>query len=296
MGVLKTIFLVIFLLITNISIVYALESYNIEYNIVDSNVVVQTVLNLSQRTAGTLSLSIPPDAATIEVYLDDIKTDAEVRDGLVIINLDAAKQIKLSYVTSAYIDKSNFLLNKIIEYDAEFLEITLVLPEEAILRKPITDATGSIYPRPDRATTDGRSLIFVWERTDVKAGDEISLFVMYKTRKINIPIPMSVVVIVFIIGLVIYFYYTKKVAKKEVKKIKKVRKKETEPKILKHLKEDEQQIVRILKQRKRSCEQGTLRVITDFSKAHLSRLLMELEARKIIYKEKRGKKNIIFLK
>ena len=295
MGVLKTVLpLVMFLLL--ISTVCALESYNIKYNIIDSNVVVQSIINFTQGMTGTISLSIPPDATTIEVYLDDVKTDAEVRDGLVIINLDAIQQIKLSYVTSAYIDKSNFLLSKIIEYDADFLEITLILPEEAILRKPITDATGSIYPRPDKATTDGRSLIFVWERTDVKAGDEISLFVMYKTRRIDIPIPMSVVVIVFIIGLVIYFYYTKKVAKKEVKKIKKVRKKETEPKILKHLKEDEQQIVRILKQRKRSCEQGTLRVITDFSKAHLSRLLMELEARKIIYKEKRGKKNIIFLK
>jgi uncharacterized membrane protein len=66
--------------------------------------------------------------------------------------------------------------------------------------------------------------------------------------------------------------------------------------MLKHLKDDEQQIVRILKKRKGSCEQGTLRVVTGFSKASLSRLISELEARKIIYKEKRGKKNLIFLK
>jgi len=31
-------------------------------------------------------------------------------------------------------------------------------------------------------------------------------------------------------------------------------------------------------------------------KASLSRLLMELEARNVIYKEKKGKKNVVFLK
>ena len=74
------------------------------------------------------------------------------------------------------------------------------------------------------------------------------------------------------------------------------RKPEKELDILKHLKEDEQQIIRILEQKEGSCEQGTLRIITDFSKAHLSRLLMELESRKIIHKEKKGKKNIVYLK
>jgi uncharacterized membrane protein len=63
-----------------------------------------------------------------------------------------------------------------------------------------------------------------------------------------------------------------------------------------HLKEDEEQVVNILKQREGNCEQGTLRVITGFSKAKLSGLLMELEARKIVHKEKRGKKNLVFLK
>ena len=71
---------------------------------------------------------------------------------------------------------------------------------------------------------------------------------------------------------------------------------EKEYDIEKHLKEDEEQVITILKNKQGSCEQGTLRVITGFSKAALSRLLSELEARKIIHKEKRGKKNLVFLK
>jgi hypothetical protein len=67
-------------------------------------------------------------------------------------------------------------------------------------------------------------------------------------------------------------------------------------KILSHLTEDEQQVVNILADREGHIEQGTLVIITGFSKAHLSRLLDELQRRKIIHKEKKGKKNIVWLK
>ena len=78
--------------------------------------------------------------------------------------------------------------------------------------------------------------------------------------------------------------------KKSQKKSKKVADIET------HLKSDEAQIIRILKRKEGNCEQGTLRVITGFSKAKLSGLLKELQARNVIHKEKRGKKNLVFLK
>lgn len=288
MKVFKTVLLlVIFLLIINISLAYTLESYDVQYNIVDSKVVVQTILTASQTAI--INLPVPPDAETIELYLNNIKTNATIEDSSLLLYLNKNDQVKLGYITKEFIDKSNFLLNLPIEYDTKSLKITLVLPEEVVLKKPIKDTTGSIYPRPDQATTDGRSLIFTWERNDVKQGDEIAIFAMYKTRRDYIPV-IAVIVIVF---LIILLYILRKVPKKE-----QVQKPEPEkePEVLEHLKEEEQQIVRILKQKAGMCEQGTLRVITGFSKAHLSRLLMELEARKIIYKEKRGKKNLVFLK
>lgn len=63
-----------------------------------------------------------------------------------------------------------------------------------------------------------------------------------------------------------------------------------------YLKEDEKKVVTILRQREGICSQSTLRVVGDFSKATLSRLLTELEQRNIIKKEKRGKKNLVILK
>jgi hypothetical protein len=69
-----------------------------------------------------------------------------------------------------------------------------------------------------------------------------------------------------------------------------------EDEVEKHLKEDERIIVRLLRQREGKCEQGTLCVVSDFSKATLSRLLAELEARGIVRKERQGKKNMVYLR
>jgi len=63
-----------------------------------------------------------------------------------------------------------------------------------------------------------------------------------------------------------------------------------------YLKEDERVIINVLRMKHNSCSQATLRVVTDFSKARLSRLLTELEARGVVYKQQKGRKNIITLK
>ena len=64
----------------------------------------------------------------------------------------------------------------------------------------------------------------------------------------------------------------------------------------KYLKEDEKTVVNILRQRDGICSQSTLRIVGNFSKATLSRLLVELEQRNVIRKEKRGKKNLVILR
>jgi uncharacterized membrane protein len=63
-----------------------------------------------------------------------------------------------------------------------------------------------------------------------------------------------------------------------------------------YLKEDEKIVINVLRMKHDSCTQATLRVVTDFSKARLSRILSELEERGIIYKEQQGRKNLITLK
>lgn len=63
-----------------------------------------------------------------------------------------------------------------------------------------------------------------------------------------------------------------------------------------YLKEDERIVINVLRMKHNSCTQATIRVVTDFSKARLSRILSELEERGIIYKEQQGRKNLITMK
>jgi len=62
------------------------------------------------------------------------------------------------------------------------------------------------------------------------------------------------------------------------------------------LKEDERIVLNVLKMKNGSCSQATLRVVTDFSKARLSRIISELEQRGIVYKEQQGNTNMVTLK
>ena len=301
MRVLKlAVFLALFLIAANACFAYSFESQTIKYSIVDSRAVVQTVMRFASPQSGVIGLSIEEDASVVELYVDGVKTEAEIQDNYVVINLNSVSKIGLSYITEELVDGSNFLLNLPVDYDTDSLNIMLVLPEEAVLKEQITERGGSVYPSPDAASTDGRSLIFVWERESLNEGEGISIFAMYK-EKMNYK-PIIAVLVIVIIALAAYVVFSKIKPKKPSIKVREITKKKKsvnpkkEPKILEHLKEDEKQIVRVLKQRSGQCEQGTLRVVTNFSKAHLSRLLSELEARNIVFKEKRGKKNLVFLK
>ena len=146
------------------------------------------------------------------------------------------------------------------------------------------------YITKKQRVTHEKAVIYAGKKTDAKPGDEAPILIMYKTRN------RYLVPGIIIAAAVIFSLYPLFIRKPKKRKKQKKNSNNKEPKMLKHLKDDEQQIVRILKQRKGSCEQGTLRVVTGFSKASLSRLISELESRKIVYKEKRGKKNLIFLK
>ena len=78
--------------------------------------------------------------------------------------------------------------------------------------------------------------------------------------------------------------------------VKFIQEEKQESNVDRYLKEDERIIINVLRMKHNSCSQATLRIVTDFSKARLSRLLTELEERGVIYKEQQGRKNIITLK
>jgi len=281
------------------------DSYTADFTIVERNVVVNIVLDFLNEETGVFYFSLPEDARTIDLYIDNSAAEPVIEEGRLKIELRSSKRVRISYVTGDFLDKNNFLVNLKAPDDINNLTLQVSLPEKAVLRKQIIEGditSGSIHPNPELALTDGRSMIFIWKRNDLSKDDELSVFVQYKPGGPSIWPIFWVLLIAAMLAYLGYNYMKEwrykgliKRPKKEAK-VPQPRKPKKELGILKHLKEEEQQIIRVLQQKEGKCEQGTLRIITDFSKAHLSRLLMELEARKIIHKEKKGKKNIVYLK
>jgi len=308
MGISKILLpILLFLLVACSVSALEIESQNYEFQIVGNTVHTSHEIMLGGSLTGAFDMPLPEDAEAISLYVDNKLVEYSNA-----LNLASVKKIRINYLTSDLLDKGNFLASIPGNYNTNTLSVKLVLEEGASIMKEKSDGvkSPSIFPEPSDITSDGQSIILVWEKQNFEQEDGFPIYVRIKQEKTYIPeIIALIALIVFIVIIVKTKAWEKYLKKPKQKKEKQEPKKDdVEPKkesehktekaheILEHLKEDEQQIVRVLKDREGSCEQGTLRVVTSFSKAHLSRLLMELEARKVIYKEKRGKKNLVFLK
>ncbi len=278
--------LILFILLFSSPAYAVIKDFDLEFSIVYNTVHVDNTILFDNKTNYTIKL--PSDAKAISLWLEDVLQEKEISDKEFSI---FTKKARISYLTKEYLDRQNFLIDLTFPDDIKNLSIRLVLPEDTKLSKPVDYATltsNAVFPKPTRLETDGQRLIVTWEKNDVKKGDSMSILVMFK-REIS-SLFWIIPLLVLVVALAAYIIFKKPRIKKVVEKI------TIKAEIEKHLKDDEAQIMRILKQREGKCEQGTLRVITGFSKAKLSGILKELEERKIIYKEKRGKKNLVFLK
>jgi len=282
---------VLFVLVSSFCCAFSVSDYNISFDIINNRVVVDSVVVFDGKVSGFFALDLPFDYAGLSVYVDD--KSVESGDDVFLKN---NSKVRYNYVTGDFIDKSNFLMSFMLDFDVDDFVVKLTLPEGAMLKKQLSSgdmSSGSIFPKPSVATTDGKSLIFYWKDENVKVGDEFSFFVQIEQRR-NL---WWLTFVVVVVGVFLFLIFRKKHRPKIVvgKPLTKVVVHKHDM-VEKHLKEDEEIIVNVLRLKEGSCEQGTLMVATGFSKATLSRLLKELEDRKVVIKEKRGKKNLVFLK
>ncbi len=263
-------------------------------------------------------LDVPRDAKIVSFSVDGFFPKyVERREGtrkLITFPVNQSSgRIKVSFITDEYVDsgkKSYFTADIRSRYQISSLSSRLTLPSNSLLVKSSKDG-GAVFPE-GRIETDGTSMFIFWGAKNVAPENPFSMFVIYSTLKSAnlLLVLISILAIAGAYAAASYFIQRRKsAASPSSKHSGKVATPPTEetPKassaeerkvrhIYSHLKEEEQQIVNILSDRDGKIEQGTLVIITGFSKAHLSRLLAELEERKIIHKEKKGKKNIIWLK
>ena len=151
-----------------------------------------------------------------------------------------------------------------------------------------------LIPQPEKPTTivpfaptdgtegsDGRRIFIVWERNNLEKGEGIDVTVNYERStpisQNNTPfIILGIAILVIITVLSIRF-------RGEREGIERI------------LKDDERRIIEIIKSYGGSCKQREIVRDSDFSKAKVSRLIRDLEERKIIKVEKIGRTNRVYL-
>lgn len=122
------------------------------------------------------------------------------------------------------------------------------------------------------------------------AGCGHSTCTMHDAMLVQTWISLSVVAIIFIIGIVIFL--TKPKEKIVIKKVKEKKKKAS----YKGLDKEEKKIVNILIRENKAMFQKTLMEELEIGKVKMTRLLDKLEAKQIIERKRRGMNNIVVLR
>ncbi len=285
------------LLLLNAVIAAPIDLYTVSFTVdQDESVAVEQKFEFLEPVSQEMSIALPPDAEKLYLFVDGVLVKPELADSKLSVVLKDKKEAVVTYKTKQLTDDNNLIVSLNMPYDVNDLTVKVTLKEGITLAKKISKdevASSAVYPYPKLLTTDGQDIIIGWNEKGIAKGQEAAYLVRYKESGF----PWFIVLLIaVIIGLIIFIIFKKPrvevITKKEI--VKEIVEKGTN--IEEHLKEDEAQVVNILKQRESQCEQGTLRVITGFSKAKLSGLLKELEDRNVIHKEKRGKKNLVFLR
>ncbi|MFQ6137313.1 MAG: helix-turn-helix transcriptional regulator [Candidatus Hydrothermarchaeales archaeon] len=199
---------------------------------------------------------------------------------VVVSNLSGKGHLKLSFSTSAP------LLRKDGETEALFklrfpvnvgdFSLAAVLPEHAL---PISTEDGySIFPTPDRQFIEGNRYHILWERNNLKAGDEVTYSVAYGLPKRSyFPYLISLAIL---LGALSSIYYMRR------------RKRDL---FLRGLGKDERKVIELLLERKEAY-QREIREEIGVSKVKMTRIVQRLEEKGLIEKEKHGKRNRLILK
>ncbi len=279
--------------------------YN-EFDIIGNKIFVKQTFIFEQPTFQTFFLELPKDATNLEIKInnesisqDEIKARLTETKQSKRIELTNSYEIKIKYSTKEFLEqnkKSFFLMDFKIPLDVKEFQLKLTLPQGNLLDKPLRNSAGSAWPKPVKLETDGQKIWLTWTRTNLKKDDSISFLVVYKKEK-ELMTWILILIIIIIVIVIAFILFMKKIKKKKKITKKKVKIKEkVEKKVFEHLLESERAIISLLKTAKRKeLWQKQIRLKTGFSKAKLSRVIKNLEARGIVKKIPIGNTNKIKL-
>lgn len=201
-----------------------------------------------------------------------------------------------AYVDQSLIDKSgdNLYFVKKITFNQSFSEAIIRIH----LDKGIIISEGLAFPEGYSVETDGQTISIIWNLKNVVAGPSFAMFVTLEDTTGSLSWIYWVLGIAVIIVL---SFFTYKLSKRKIKKVnpkrKLTKKQEKSSGVYNYLLDTEKRVIQELKKADRhELWQKQIQNSTGYSKAKVSRLVRNLEARNLVVKIPFGNTNKIRLK
>jgi len=276
-----------------------LGSYNTDFKVIDKYVLSTVEYNFISSSNKDLMVVLPADAWNLSLNIDGEELAPNITGNKIKIPIkESTKKVKLIFYTKDLLNYNSptgiFFTEIIAPFDSESVKSTLTLPTGSASIKLINETSA----RPTRTETNGQETKLIWEEHDVPKNFKMSNLAVFDTERQPAMIISSwkITMLLFSLFAVIIAQVAYLIVYRN-NKIKQIEKNLSKKfSIDGHLKEEESQIINVLRLKEGQTSQGTLGVVTGMPKATLSKLLSELEARNVIQKEKSGKKNIVSLK
>ena len=186
-----------------------------------------------------------------------------------------------SYVSSVGLDKTNegYYFIKRIEANENYGSFVVKLN----LDEGVIATEGMVFPRSYQILSNGRTISFVWNYTNVSKGDVFSFFVSLEDKNNNFNYLWVYLLLAMVfLGVLFFGFKYSKNKRKEIDK---------------YLLDEEKKVIQLLKQAEgKGMWQKNIQDIMGFSKAKLSRMVRNLESRGLIEKIPIGNTNKIRLK
>jgi len=196
------------------------------------------------------------------------------------LEYDTSDDTLLKRVDGKYVFKSSVKS----PLETKKMVVTARLSEGFVLIDP-NDRSVSLppySPESGKKSSDGRRIYVIWERADVEKGDGIDISVVFERMRGRGGIdPLyffgaGIIVLGFLFILILRGMRNSEI-----------------PTMI--LREDEKKVIDILKEHGNSCKQKVIVDESGYSKAKVSRLVSDLEARGLLKVERRGRTNILTL-
>ncbi|MCJ7478591.1 MAG: hypothetical protein MUP63_00240 [Candidatus Nanohaloarchaeota archaeon QJJ-7] len=180
-------------------------------------------------------------------------------------------------------ERSLSFLNRVFAPTDE-VAVRVVLPEGY----GVVEGEGSYSPTNASVGSSGRKIFLQWRNRNVSIGDTLRYNVNYESLSVFESLALRQLTFILAISLIamgfLVVYLRRKYGGEK-----------TIASVFPVLKEDEKDVLRYIIENEGEAEQRAIVDNLDYSKAKISRLISDLEDRKLVIKEKRGRVNVVEL-